>query len=185
MGTVIAVETDGGAAIAGDSLVTDDGTVVSEHVDSVFDFDGVGAGATGSRTGVNEFEREFGAKLRSERLDADGPLSLDRLAAVAARVTETAEVEAVLAAYDDDGTPRIMRVGGDGSVTQGPIVALGTGAALALGALEDADLGVDVDGAAALVRDVLESVADRDTETGGEIQVWTLPADGADATDGS
>lgn len=180
---MIAVETDGGVAVGGDSLATDDGTVTSEHVDHVFEFDGVGAAATGSRTGVNEFEREFGAKIRSQRLETDTPLSLDRLASLAAEVTRTAEVEAVIAAPDGDGTPRVRRVGGDGSVTEGPIVALGTGAAVALGVLEGADLHVDVDDAAALVRETMETVADRDTETGGEIEVWTLPADETDDRD--
>lgn len=174
MGTVVAVETDGGVAVAGDSLATADGTVTSTHVDRVFDFEGVGAAATGDRADVDEFERELGAEVRSQRLETDGPVRIGRLAETAARVAETTRVEAVVAAPDDDGTARVRRVGATGAVTEGPVVAIGTGAALALGRLEGADLGVDLDGAAALVRDALEAAAERDAESGGETDVWTL-----------
>ena len=171
---MVAVETDGGAALAGDSLATHDGTVTSKNVEHVFDFEGVGAAATGDRTGVNEFERAFGAELRSERLDHDGPLGLDRLASLAAEVAETAGVEAVIAARDDDGVARVRRVDATGAVTEGPVIAVGTGAAVALGVLEGADLRVDLDAGADLARDAVEAAADRDTESGGEIEVWTL-----------
>lgn len=180
MGTVVAVETDGGAAVAGDSLATHDGTVTSKHVDHVFDFEGVGAAATGDRTGVNEFERELGAKLRSERIDSDGSLGLDRVVALAREAAEMAEVEAVVVARDGDGVARVRRVGATGAVTEGPVVALGTGAAVALGVVEDADRSGDAEAAAKLVRDAVEAAADRDAETGGEIEVWTLPNDGTD-----
>lgn len=176
MGTVIAVETDGGVAIGGDSLATHDGTITSKHVDRVFDLDGVGAAATGDRSDVDEFERELGAEVRSQRHEVD-TIRIDRLAETAARVAATTGVEAVVAARDDDGAPRVRRVGATGDVTEGPVIAVGTGAAVALGRLEDADLPLDLGLAADLVRDVLETVAERDTESGGEIDVWTLPAD--------
>ncbi|ESP86878.1 20S proteasome subunits A and B [Candidatus Halobonum tyrrellensis] len=181
MGTVVAVETDDGAALAGDSLATHDGTVTSKHVDRVFDFEGVGAAATGDRAGVDEFERELGATLRSERLDRDDPLGLDRVVALAREAAEMTEVEAAVVARDADGVARVRGVGATGAVTEGPVVALGTGAAVALGVIEDADTRADADGAAALARDAVEAAAVRDAETGGEVEVWTLSNDGAGA----
>jgi len=173
MGTVIAFEADGGVAIAGDTRTTAGGTVTGE-VQRVFDLEEVGAGAAGDSGSVQAFGRGLDAALRERAFERDGPLGPDELARAAAEVAEDVGVEAVVATRDADGVARVRQVGPDGSVLEGPVVALGSGAGLALGRLEAMGLDVDAGALAATARDVLETVAARDAGTGEDVDVWTL-----------
>lgn len=184
MGTLVAVETDGGAAIAGDRRVTSGGVVESEAADRVFDLDvdsgTVGAGALGPSGDPSEFRRRLRAELEDANRNRQRPVDVDVVGRIAARVADRTGVEAVVAARDEDGVARIRRVGADGSVLSGGTFALGSGAGIALGRLEAADPGRDLASTEALVRDALETAASRDPGTGDEVDVWSL----ASASDG-
>lgn len=174
MGTVVAIEAEGGVVIAGDSRQTRGGTVRSDSAERAFDLDGAGAGAVGDVGNVDEFRRRLSSELRSRRLETEEDPDVGWVARAAAEVASATGVEAVVGAPDEDGVPRVRRVGADGSVLADRTVALGSGAQLALGRLEAVDLDLSVAEAEDLVRDVLETVAERDTETGGDVEVWSM-----------
>lgn len=174
MGTVVAIESDGGAVIAGDSRETRGGTVQSDNVKRVFDLDGVGAGAVGDAGDVDEFARRLESELRSRTMETDREPEIGWVARAAAEIASDVGVEAVVGAPDEEGVGRIRQVGSDGSVLEDTTVALGSGAPVAMGRLEGADAAVDLETAADLARDVVETTAERDTESGGDVDVWTL-----------
>lgn len=174
MGTVLAVEGRDGVVIAGDSRDVDDGTVTSERVQRVFDLDGVGAGVVGEVSDIQEFRRQLDAELRSRRLEPGDAVDIDEVARIAARQARRASVDAVVASREAAGHARLREVGSDGRVLSDSPVALGSGAAVALGRLEAIDLDAGVDEVASSVRDVVATTMERDTDTGGEVDVWTL-----------
>lgn len=171
---MVAIETDAGVVLAGDTRTTTGGTVTSDSVQRVFDLDGAGAGAVGDPGDVDEFGRRLESELRTHEMETDTGTALNWIARTAAETATATGVEAVVGARDADGVARIRRVGPDGSVLEDATVALGSGAPVALGRLEDADLGADLDETAALARDVVAVAAERDVETGGDVDVWTL-----------
>jgi proteasome beta subunit len=180
MSTVVAIETTGGVAIASDTSVTDDGVVTSENIRRLFEFDSIVAGAVGPPDGIQTFGRRLEAELRTQKLERSSGIGLEKLGRIAVRESERAGVDAVVAARDTDGIARIREVGADGHVLSSTTVALGSGAALALGQLETLDLDVDIYEAADAARAVLRAVSERDPETGGETDVRTVANDGSD-----
>lgn len=177
MGTVVAIETSGGAAIAGDKLATRGGTVTSGSADRVIDLDEAGAGAIGDQGDIDEFRRRLEAELRRDRMERDREVDVDRLARVAAEIAEDVGVDAVVAARDDEGVARIRQVDVDGGILEGPVVALGSGARIAMGRLEAADRERALRSTEEFVRDVVETVAGRDTDTGEDVDLWSLPSE--------
>ncbi|WP_255196166.1 20S proteasome subunit A/B [Halorarius litoreus] len=173
MGTVIAVESAGGVALAGDSRWVGDGTVESDQSPRVVEYGTVGAGIVGALSDVQTFDRQFEAELRRQRLEHDG-LGIDRIAQIAARTATASNVDVVITARDADGVARLRQIGADGSVLEESVVALGTGAEAAFSQLDAAGDDLDIETAANLVRATIETVATRDTETGGTVTVWTL-----------
>jgi len=77
-------------------------------------------------------------------------------------------------ARDDDGAASLRQIASDGRVLDSGVAALGTGSAVALGLLEALDMDEAANDPATAVRNVLETVMERDVDTGGEIDVWTL-----------
>ncbi|WP_255191795.1 hypothetical protein [Natronobeatus ordinarius] len=177
MGTIVAVETDAGVVIAGDRRVTHGGIVTGDSATRVFDLDGIGAAAVGEAGAVDAFRRRLEAELEAAEFERRRELTVEVLGRIAARVAEAADVEAVVATRDDEGIARIRQVGADGSVLSNPVAALGSGAEPALGVLEEADRNRDLESTEALVRDVLEAVAERDPDTGEKIDSWSLASD--------
>lgn len=180
MGTVVAIETDGGAAIAGDRRATRGETAVGDAANRVFDLDGIGAGAVGAEGGVDEFRRRLEAELGAAEFERAREIRVEVLGRIAARVAEDEGVEAIVVARDDEGAARIRQVGPDGSVLPNPAVAIGSGAEIALGRLESAERDHDLRSTEAFVRDVVETVAERDPDTGREIDVWSLASESTD-----
>jgi proteasome beta subunit len=179
MGTVVAIETAAGAVLAADKRTLRRGTV-TEGPKRVFDLDGAGAAAVGDQGDVDEFGRRLESEVRSDRTERDRKVNVDRLARVAAEVASAAGVDAVVAAHDEDGVARIRQVDDEGAVLEGPFVALGSGAQIATGRLEGADRDRALDAAEDLARETLETVAERDPETGEEITVWSLASEDAE-----
>lgn len=179
MGTVVAIETAGGVAIAGDRRATRGGTVTGASADRVLDLDEVGAGAVGDPGDVDEFGRRLEAEVEEFERDRDRAVDVEALGRIAARVAEATGVEAAVATRDGEGAARLRQVGPDGSVLDDPVGAFGSGAQIALGRLDTADRDRDLAGSEAFVRDVVETVAERDPETGEDVDVWSL----ADASD--
>lgn len=79
-----------------------------------------------------------------------------------------------MAAHDADGIVRLREVGAEGQIFESTTVALGDGAELAAGQLETIDQALDIDETATAVADIIEVVAERDTTTGGDVDVWSL-----------
>jgi len=174
MGTVVAIETETGVAIAGDGLVVDDDTVTGEGGRRVFEFDSVGVAAVGDPGDVQEFGRQLESAVRSRELERGESIDVESLARIAARQAGDANVEAVVGARDGDGVARIREVGSDGRVLENDRVALGSGAEIALGRLESIGDDREAGDVATTVREVLETVVARDAGTGGEVVVWSL-----------
>lgn len=173
MSTVIGFECDGGAVLAGDRTLVRSGSIASRSTDHVFEFGDVGAAVVGSPGGLEEFERELDAELREYRTERGEP-SIDAVERIASEVTQSAGVDAIVAVRDDDGVARVRAVSSDGSVLRDPVAALGSGSELALGRLEGADRDVPPDNGESLAREILETVAERDTETGDDVDLWRL-----------
>ncbi|WP_135806547.1 Ntn hydrolase family protein [Halorussus marinus] len=174
MATILGVEVDGGAVLAGDRLRSEGGTVETENERYVFDFDEVGAAAVGDGGDVEEFERRLRSEVRDHETRDGDPMALTRLASVASDLAGELGVEAVVAARDEDGVPRIRAIGADGGVRTDPTAALGSGAQFAVGILDGADRNVDLDAGERLLRDALDTAAERDTGTGEEVDAYRL-----------
>jgi len=177
MGTVVAIETQGGVAVAGDSRVVDDGTVTNRTIERVFRVDSGIAGVAGSAGDVQAFRRSLDAELARERLDGGDDADVTALAHAAARHAADAGVDVAVAGRDADGVARLREVRADGSVLDATSVALGSGAEIAYGRLEAVDPDRGVDDLGSTVRGIVEAVIERDTDSGGEVDVQTLGAD--------
>lgn len=173
MPTVVAFETERGAVVAADRLVVDNDTVSSRNVDRIADFDDCGGAAVAD---PDRFRRELGGTRREYETDHGESPGIEPFTRMATDVASTVGTDAAVAARDDDGRARVRAVYADGSVIEDSPVALGTGAELAFGRLE-AGVPADLDEAESFAREVVEGVAERDTRTGDEADVWTL-ADG-------
>lgn len=172
MRTIVAIEAEGGAVLAGDRLRVEDGTVRSRDEDHVFDFGEVGAAAVGESGVVEEFRRQLEAEIQSYETEQGESVSIDRLATVASNLAREG-VEAAVAAREDDGTARIRGIDASGSIVTDDRVALGSGAEFALGVLDGGDVA-GLDDAEELAREAIASAADRDAGTGEEIDVYRL-----------
>lgn len=173
MSTILGVVCAGGVVLAGDRVVTSDGHVrgTRQHV---FEFDTLGIAAVGDDIGgfVDRLENE----VRTYRTD-DDTVRIDPFARMASDLVAEFDVSALVAAPDDDDTPSLRSVATDGSVTTDELTAFGSGASLALGALETGhEPDASLDTAVTLARDALTSAAGRDSGTGDDIDIYRLSA---------
>lgn len=178
MATIVGIEVDGGVAIAGDRRLTQGGTVQSGSKEHVFDLGEVGAAAVGESGGIDEFRRRLEAEVRDHETQHGDPMELTRLASVASDVAAEEGVEAIVAGRDDSEIARIRGVDSDGGVTTDAVIAKGSGAQFTLGVLESADRSISLDSAEDLLRDALDAAADRDTDTGEDVDAYRLDNDG-------
>jgi proteasome beta subunit len=177
MATIVGIEADGGAVLAGDRLLTTGGTVSSERKRHVFDFGAVGAAAVGDAGGIDQFRRRLESEVESYETEHDEPMGLDRLVNVASDLASEEGVEVVVAGPDDDGDPRVRGIGADGGVLTDSALAFGSGAQLALGVLEGREGGIDLAAVETLARNAIETASDRDTDTGAEVDTYRLDGD--------
>lgn len=176
MGTVVGIRLDDGVALAADRRATDGSTVRSDDLGKLFAFDGAGAGATGSASAIQEFGRRLEDELRQLRSREDREPSMGALERLASDVARETGAEAIVAARED-GPASLRAIDAEGGAVEDDVLALGTGAQVALGQLEGVDRDGSVEEANGILESVLEAVAERDTETGETVDVWTL-ADG-------
>ncbi|WP_132058644.1 Ntn hydrolase family protein [Halorussus amylolyticus] len=174
MATILGIEADGGAVLAGDRQLTEGDTVKSQSKRHVFDFGDVGAAAVGDSGGVDEFERRLESEVSDHETRQGDPMSVTRLANLASDLAAEQGVEAIVAARDDREVARVRGIGADGGVVTDATVALGSGAQVAIGILEGSDRHVSLDAAEQLARDVLDTVAERDTGTGDTVDTFRL-----------
>jgi proteasome beta subunit len=175
MGTVVAVETDGGVAVAANTGVVEDGGVTTEGARRLFAFDGALAGAVGDQGDVDEFGRRVDAKRRKLDVEAGRRVELEPFVRLAADVADDVGVEAVVAARDDVGRARFRRVDPEGATLEASRkTAIGSGASVAFGRLESATVGPDLAGAVELARESVETARDRDSETAADVEVAEL-----------
>jgi proteasome beta subunit len=176
MATIVGIECADGVLLAGDRTLTTDGTVRSTDKRHVFDYGAVGAAAAGEAGALDTFSRELAAEIREYRTERSVPVRIDPLARMASSLSASTGTEALVAAPDAGGAPRLRVVYADGSVVDDDRGALGSGAALALGQL-DAAGEVTLAGAADLVDDLFAAVAERDPGTGTDVDVYRLAAE--------
>ena len=169
MATIVGIECADGVLLAGDRTLATDGTIRSTDKRHVFDF-----GAVGAAGAVDTFSRELEAEIRQYRTERSEPVRVDPLARMASSLSSRTGAEAIVAAPDADGAPRLRVVYDDGSVVDDDRGALGSGAALALGQL-DAAGDLTLADAADLVEDLFAAVAERDPGTGTDVDVYRLP----------
>jgi len=170
MSTVLGVACAGGVVLAGDRVAVTDGHVRSRSRRHVFDFGSVGAAVVGGD--VDGFADRLESEVRTYRTER-GDLGIDPFTRLASDLAAEFEVSALLAARDDD--PALRAVTADGSVTTDDVAAFGSGASVALGALEAGhDPDATLDAATTLLRDAIDAAAERDAGTGSEIDVYRL-----------
>ena len=173
MSTIIGVEAIGAVALAADRANVTDGTATGS-VDRLFGFDDAGTVAVGDPGSVASFGRRLEAELDRERLERDREVDVDRLARMASDISAEENVEAIVAAPDGDGVARLRSVDSHGAVLEDSVAAFGTGAQVALGILEGESFDGQSSDLEERVREILESVAERDAETGDELDSWSL-----------
>jgi proteasome beta subunit len=189
MGTIVGLRCRDGVVLAGDRVLVRGGRVESRNRRHVFDFgfdpDDAGTAAVGSD--VDRFADRLESELRSYRLER-GPVSIEVVERVGSEVASETGTEAIVAGREDETENGVRAIYADGSTLADPPMALGSGASLALGQLEAADLdSLSVAGAEAFVRDLFGNVAERDPGTGDEVDVWTAvdsETTSEDASDG-
>lgn len=174
MSTIVGIECTDGVLLAGDRLLVRDGTVESKSKQRVFSVDDVGAACVGPAGGIDEFGRRFESEVRSYETER-GEMRIDPLATTLSSVVDEENVEAIVAARDEDGVARLRVLGTDGSVLDDSPAARGSGAPMLLGGLDETE--TDLDTAEAQVRDAFDAVADRDPETGDDVDLWRLESD--------
>jgi len=172
MSTVLGVACAGGVVLAGDRVAVADGQVRSRNRRHVFDFGPVGAAVVGAD--VDGFADHLEGDVRAYRTER-GDVRIDPLARMASDLAVTFDVSVVVAT-DDDG-PNLRAVTADGSLTDDDVSAFGSGASVALGALEAGyDAAATLDEATTLARDALAAAAERDPGTGTDVDVYRLSA---------
>lgn len=174
MGTVVGVRFENGIALAADKRATSGGSVRSERLQKRFEYDAAGAVATGEPSAIQAFGRKLDAEIRRRQTEQGTTIRIDPLARLASDLASETGVEAVVAARDGDLVAHVRAIDSAGGELEDEVVARGTGAAFALGQLEGLDREAPVEKAVELLESVLESVAERDTETGADCAGWTL-----------
>lgn len=171
MSTVIAFEYATGAILAADRTLVSGGSIRSRDRQRVYGRDEWGiAVATDDVTAVRD---RVDAGIREYSLSRDTP-RINPVERIVASVAEQETAEIVVAARDEDGDAGIRAIRSDGSVLADSPVAMGSGAALALGQLEAASMEIDDDKAISLARETITGAAERDAGTGSTVDVWTL-----------
>ncbi|WP_435157591.1 20S proteasome subunit A/B [Haladaptatus sp. DFWS20] len=178
MATVLGAICLEGAVLAADRRETDGDTVTSDAVQRLFDYDFAGCAAVGDPGSVEEFDRRLDAELRTYRTDHDEQMSTTRLARTASEIAEETGVDALVAVRDGDGSVSLHEVGSDGRTLETETAALGSGAPVAFGLLDEAETDDDLDAVETLVRDTFHAVAERTTDTGTGIDVFRLERTG-------
>lgn len=174
MGTIVGLRVDDGVTIAADRRATSGGTVRSDTVRKLFDYDAAGAVATGDPGEIEEFGRSLDAEIRRLQTRQGTTIRIPALERLASDLAAETGVEAVVAARNPDLVAELRAIDTTGGVVSDPVVARGSGAQVALGHLDGADLDIALDEAESLVEGAFEAVAERDTATGDEIDVWRL-----------
>lgn len=173
MGTVIGVRCAGGVVLAGDRVAVNQGHVRSRTRQHVFDFGAVGAAVVGAD--VDGFADRLESELRTYRTER-GAVRIDPLARMASDLAVEFGVSALVAGRGDDA-PHLRSVTADGSTTDDEMAAFGSGASVALGALEAGhDPDATLDDAETLARDALRAAAERDAGTGDDVDTYRLSA---------
>jgi proteasome beta subunit len=174
MGTVVALATDGGIVIAGDSREVENGTVTSRRLGRVLDFGDVGSGVVGDAGDVQTFGRRLESELGSWRLEREDDVEIQSAARMAATVAAETGVAAIVGAFGPDGTGQLREVAEDGRTVETSTAALGSGAEIALGVLDSTDPGASLEAMVSTAREAIDRASDRDTGTGGRTDVWSL-----------
>lgn len=174
MGTIVGIRLDGGVALAADRRATGGGTVRTERLEKLFDYDDAGAAATGEPSAIQAFGRRLDDEIRQLRTRRGTAVRIPALERLAGEIAEDTEAEAIVAARDGDSTARLRAIDREGGAIEDDTLARGTGAEIALGRLEGVNSDLGVADAPDLLEGVFDAVADRDAETGDEIDVWTL-----------
>ncbi len=174
MATVVGVAAPEVVVLAGDRRRTNDETVTSESVRRVFDYEFAGVAVVGEAGSIAEFDRRFESELQAYRTARDEPMSIDRLARTASEVAKETGVDALVAGRGEDGAVSLREVGSDGRSLETDVAALGSGAPVAFGLLEEGEREDEPDAVETFVRNTLRTVAKRVSDTGTDIDVFRL-----------
>jgi proteasome beta subunit len=114
------------------------------------------------------------SELDRYRTDRGHDPNVEVVARSAARICESEGVEAIVAGRDGESTARLRTIGNDGSILEDEAAALGSGAEMALARLDEAEFAEDIDGVADQIREIMAGIAERDTETGTDVDLVTI-----------
>lgn len=177
MSTILGVESRDGVVVAADRRRVESGVVTSEGVDRASDLEDVAFAAVGDPGDVDAFRRTFEAELDRYEHEHDERPGVDVVAELAGSVASTTGVRALVAGRTEDGDAGLRSVDADGGIYRDDRAALGSGTGPALAALDAVTVDAPIDEVAAALRDVFESVGERDPDTGADVDVVTVTAD--------
>ncbi len=180
MSTVIAATIAAGVIIVADRRHTQ-GNIVSGTQARVFTDPGgttdVGGGVIGDPGATEQFQRQFADALQTAARDQPGGLYLDVIARVGARVADQTRMMAVVGARTEAGKAEMRHITADGGVLTPTTVSLGTGKAVAASRLDTLDQSQSLAAATTTLEQIMTTVAERDPQTGSNIDVCTIHSD--------
>lgn len=174
MPTVIGVRFDDGVVLAGDGREVRDRQVISDDLDRVVEFEDVAIASPGPTNGLDELTRTVEDELATYANRNGHPVSASAFERILASASQHAGVDCLGAVRDDAGEARLLRVDADGGVMIDETAALGSGAAIASGQLESLRTAQSSADGVSVLEEVLETVAERDTDTGTSFSTVVL-----------
>ena len=174
MGTIVGVRSLDGVVLAADRRVVTDGTVRSDDVQKLHEFDAAAVALEGSPGDLQAFARQLRSEIDRLETSQETAIRITALERLVSRLAEETAVEALLSARDADRIARLRSIDGTGGAYEETVAAWGSGAQLALGRLETLDADVPLDEVELLLRETFDAIAERDSTTGTSVDVCSL-----------
>lgn len=174
MATVIGARGADGVCLIGDHRVRGSDDSIRDSVDHVFSFEEAILGVVGPPHAMQEFQQRTREAVRSYTLERDAPISRAAYREILRDAATRNGIDCLGATRADDGMATLIEVDRTGSVYEPPMAAIGTGAQLARGALENIDRTQPVRALTTALEDIMAVVAQRDAETSDTTNVVTV-----------
>ena len=131
-------------------------------------------GAAGAAHSVDQVRVSIQQAVRTYTLERNGPISAAAYREILRDAATVNGVACVGAARTATGEAKLIEVDRAGSVFEPPLVAIGTGASITLGALESIDREQSLASLTVDLEELMAVVAERDPETSDSTSVVTL-----------
>lgn len=176
MATVVGCRFADGVVLAGDRQVSQNGMIRSTTVNRI---QRLPHACIGSADRPNRFQplvTDLESAIRSYQFRTDESPTCSAITRLAQSISGTHRSAILLACRELTGQAALFIID-DGSQTQEPAAALGTGSALAYGVLEQIDYSQGVDDGEAELSALIKTVSERDSNTGSTVDTIVLRDD--------